>query len=173
MRCWGSERIWRKKFIDIKKKSREKWLKKGYSITKEFFVAFKDCSPQTQIIELEIKLGTVVSSPIELDKCCKEFYTKLYVGGANKEGFGEAREALLRVWKEKILEQMKRKLAQPITIDELHLALEVMAKIKTPRLDGVVTEFFLNRWFVIGKEYIKMVQTSILRSTFHWESQKG
>jgi hypothetical protein len=65
-------------------------MEKGYSITKEFFVAFKERSPQTQIIELEIKLGTVVSSPIKLDKCCKEFYTKLYVGGANKEGFGEA-----------------------------------------------------------------------------------
>jgi hypothetical protein len=37
---------------------------------------------------------------------------------------------------------MKRKLAQPITIDELHLTLEAMAKAKTPRLDGVVTEIF-------------------------------
>jgi hypothetical protein len=42
-------------------KSKEKSLKKGYSIIKEFFVAFKEHSPQIQIIKLEIKLGTVVS----------------------------------------------------------------------------------------------------------------
>ncbi len=72
----------------------------------------------------------MVSSPIELDKFYKKFCTKLYVGGVNKESFGEARKALLRVWKDKILEQMKRKLVQPITIDELHLTLEIMAKAK-------------------------------------------
>jgi hypothetical protein len=52
---------------------------------------------------------------------------------------------------------MKRKLVQPITIDELHLTLEIMAKAKTPRLNGVVMEFFLNMWSIIGKEYTKMV----------------
>jgi len=39
----------------------------------------------------------MVSSLIELDKCCKKIYTKLYVGEVDKEGFGEAREAFLRV----------------------------------------------------------------------------
>jgi len=108
-----------KKKIDIKLKSKEKLLKKGYSIIKEFFVAFKERSPQTQITKLEVKLGTMVSSPIELDKCYKKIYTKLYVGGTNKEGFGEVKKAFLKVWKEKIPKQMKRKLAQHITIDEL------------------------------------------------------
>jgi len=52
----------------------------------------------------------VVSSPIELDKFYKIFCTKLYLGGVNKESSGEDRKAFLRVWKDKILEQMKRKL---------------------------------------------------------------
>jgi hypothetical protein len=68
---------------------------------------------------------------------------------------------------------MKRKLAQPIIVDELHLALEAMAKGKTRGLNGVVMEFFLNMWSVIGKEYIEMVQTSILRRHFPLGVTKG
>jgi hypothetical protein len=45
----------------------------------------------------------MVSSLIELNKCCKEFYTKLYVSEADKEGFGEARKGFLRVLKDKFL----------------------------------------------------------------------
>jgi hypothetical protein len=48
-----------------------------------------------------------------------------------------------------------------------------MVKGKTPRLDGVVTKFFLNMWSIIGKEYIKMVQTSILIRHFPPRITKG
>jgi hypothetical protein len=39
----------------------------------------------------------MVSSLIELDKCCKKFYTKLYATEVDKEGFGEVRKTFLRV----------------------------------------------------------------------------
>jgi hypothetical protein len=68
---------------------------------------------------------------------------------------------------------MKRKLAQPIIADELHLALDAIAKGKTSRLDGVVMDFFLDMWSIIGKEYTEMVQTSILRRHFPLGVTKG
>jgi hypothetical protein len=81
----------------------------------------------------------MVSSPIELNKCCKELCSKLYASEIDKEGSGKTRKAFPRVLKDKILEQMKRKLAQPIIEEELHSSLEAMAKGKTMKPDGVVT----------------------------------
>jgi len=99
----------------------------------------------------------MVSSLVELNKCYKELYTKLYVGEANKKGFGDIRKTFQRVLKDKIPKQMKWKLTQSITEYELHSTLEVMAKRKTIRPDGVVMEFFFNIWLVIGKEYTEMI----------------
>jgi hypothetical protein len=48
-----------------------------------------------------------------------------------------------------------------------------MVKGKTMGLDGVVMKFFLNMWSIIGKEYTKMVQTTILRRYFPLGVTKG
>jgi len=99
----------------------------------------------------------MVSSLVELNECYKELYSKLYVGEAKKEGFGNIRKTFQKVLKDKIPKQMKWKLTQSITEYELHSTLEAMAKGKTTRPDGVVMEFFFNIWLVTGKEYIEMV----------------
>jgi hypothetical protein len=48
-----------------------------------------------------------------------------------------------------------------------------MAKGKAPRPDGVIVEFFLYMWLVIGKEYMKMIQDSIVKGNFLLGLQEG
>ncbi|CAK9857665.1 unnamed protein product [Sphagnum jensenii] len=40
---------------------------------------------------------------------------------------------------------------------EIRLALEAMAKGKAPGPNGIIVEFFLSMWLVIGREYTKMI----------------
>ncbi len=54
----------------------------------------------------------------------------------------------------------------PITEDELWFTLKDMVKGKTPRPNGVIVEFFLCKWSVIGKKYMKMIQKSIVNGSF-------
>jgi hypothetical protein len=44
-----------------------------------------------------------------------------------------------------------------MTKEELRITLETLARDKTFKLDGMVIEYFLWMWKVIGKEYTKMI----------------
>jgi hypothetical protein len=44
-----------------------------------------------------------------------------------------------------------------MTEEELRITLETLARDKTFKLDGMVTEYFLWTWKFIGKEYTKMI----------------
>jgi hypothetical protein len=65
---------------------------------------------------------------------------------------------------------MKKRLFKP----ELRLALEAMAKGKAPRPNGIIVEFFLSMWLVIGhQEYTKMIHDAILNDYFPHNVTRG
>jgi hypothetical protein len=57
---------------------------------------------------------------------------------------------------------MKKRLFKP----ELRLPLEAMAKGKALGPNGIIVEFFLSMWSIIGKEYTKMIHDAILNDYF-------
>jgi hypothetical protein len=57
---------------------------------------------------------------------------------------------------------MERRLATPIIEEELWSILEAMVKGKTPGPNGVIMEFFFYMWSITCKEYMKMIQDSIV-----------
>jgi hypothetical protein len=75
--------------------------------------------------------------------------------------------------KDQILVLMKRRLVGPIIEEELWSILEAMTKGKAPRLEGVIVEFFLCMWSIISKEYMKMIQNSIMNGNFPLGVTKG
>ncbi len=75
--------------------------------------------------------------------------------------------------KDQILVLMKRKLVVPIIEEELWSTLNAMAKGKAPRPNGVIVEFFLYMWLVMGQKYTKMIQDSIMNDIFFLRLQKG
>jgi hypothetical protein len=103
---------------------------------------------------------------IEIGERCRNFYARLYARQAIGNNNREAKEGFLSCMKDQILVLMKRRLATPIIKEELWFVLEAMVKGKTPTLDGVIVEFFLCKWLVIGKEYMKMIEDFIINDNF-------
>jgi hypothetical protein len=64
---------------------------------------------------------------------------------------------------------MKKRVFKP----EIGLALEAMAKGKAPGPNGIIVEFFLSMWLVIGREYTKMIHDAILNDYFPHNFTRG
>jgi len=114
----------------------------------------------------------VVSFQVGLEAWCKEFYSKLHIKEACDTNFVEIKNDFLRILKNKIHEQMKCNLTQPITKAKL-VTLNAMAKGKGLGPNGVVVEVFQRVWLAIGIGYIKMVQSSIQKGRFPLRVTKG
>jgi hypothetical protein len=65
----------------------------------------------------------------------------------------EIRRLSLRNLTNRIDDIKKRILANPINEKELHITLETLAKDKALNPNGVVFEFFLSLWDIIGRKY--------------------
>jgi len=155
-----------KKIYDLNRRSRVKWLRKSHEATKEFFVTFKECGLHSLITELEDDQGQNIFLATKIDEWCRNFYVRLYAKQVTSDNNREAKEAFLSYMKDQIFVLMKRRLTTPIIKEELWFALEAMVKGKAPELDGVIVEFFLCKWPIIGKEYMKMIKNCIVNDSF-------
>jgi hypothetical protein len=63
------------------------------------------------------------------------------------------RRLSLRNLTNRIHDSKKRTLVIPMNEKELHVTLEALAKDEALNLDGVVFEFFLSLWDIIGRKY--------------------
>jgi hypothetical protein len=155
-----------KKFYDLNRRSRVKWLGKGHETIKELFVAFKEHGPRSLIIELENDQGRNIFSTTKISERCRKLYVRLYARQTIGDNNKKTKEVFLNCMKDQIPMLMKRRLATPITEKELWSILEVMVKGKALRPDGLIVEFFFCMWSIIGKEYMKMIQDSIVNNNF-------
>jgi hypothetical protein len=72
----------------------------------------------------------------------------------------------LRYLSDKLSPEMKRRLRAPIQLGELKAAIDNMCTGKSLGPDGIVLEFYREFWQLIGEEYLRMVQLSILNERF-------
>lgn len=74
----------------------------------------------------------------------------------------EVQNHTLSYVKDMLSDEAKMTLANPITYDEFFMALKGMAKGKSLTPDGIILEFYIEYWSLIGKEYWEMIKSSIL-----------
>ncbi len=120
---------------------------------KGVFVVIKKHELHSSITKLKTKDGPSIATPKELKDCCKRFYSKLYKRQPNDSNMDEIRRLSLRKLTNRIHDIKKRMLTNPMNEKELHITLEALAKDKALNLGGVIFEFFLSLWDIIGRKY--------------------
>jgi hypothetical protein len=52
-------------------------------------------------------------------------------------------------------------LAKPLSKEELYLVMKALANGKSLSLDGIIVEFYKYFWYLIGEDFLKMIQATI------------
>ncbi len=120
---------------------------------KGVFVVIKEHELHSSITKLKTKDGASIATLEELRDCCKRFFSKLYKRQPNDSNMDEIRRLSLRNLTNRIHVIKKKMLANPMNEKELHITLEILAKDKAFNPNGVVFEFFLSLWDIIGRKY--------------------
>lgn len=122
--------------------ARMRWKFFDDTVAKEFFNAVKE-RPQTSVItELEDESGVLVSDRAEVERVCVSFYSKLYTVEESSREIAAAQEETLAKLSPRLTDDMRCKLARPLTKPELQRACKPMAKNKSPGPDGIAIKFF-------------------------------
>lgn len=147
-------------------RGRVKWLQVGGKCSKEFFQVFRQKSSAAHTTALEDEWGQIQTNQTALGQVCHEYYKKLYTSREPPLVVEEVQLQALRCVKDVVSRKAKSTLGSPITLHELHDAMEEMAIGKSPGLDGIILDFFKIFWDVIGFDYWSMINLSIPEGRF-------
>ena len=125
-------------------RSRAPWVEEGESTSAYLFRIEGKQAAKRWISALRESGGTIVSSPADLRSSFLPFYTDLFLASPTDPS---ARAALLRSLTSRA---QSASCEGHITLGEATLALRVMARRKSPGLDGLPCEFYLKFWHVLG-----------------------
>lgn len=87
-----------------------------------------------------------------------DFYSTLYTSRTETPEQEIASHEFIRRLSDEVPHDAKEKLKQTITEPKLHQALVEMALNKNPGLDGFITEFYKEYWYLIGEDFTAMIQ---------------
>jgi hypothetical protein len=128
---------------------------------------------KTLISILKDEDGNVVFRKEDLKILCCYFYKKLYQGKEETLEQIEMKVKVLESLPNFFSNELNARLVMPISMKELHLATNSMAKNKSPCPIGVVVEFYLFLGEVIGEEFSQMVKVTMQVGCFLKGVNKG
>jgi len=151
-------------------RSRIKWQQVGDKCSKEFFRLVRLKNIQAAISEFKDRQCRCFTKKEELEKITKNFYEVLYGHkDISEDALTKAMEGVLATFTNVINEALRKE----ITENELHEAVNSMAKGKAPVHDGVPVEFFQTMWPTIGKDFHLMIKKNIEDKQLHEGVTKG
>lgn len=101
-------------------------------------------------------LGQVTQNPQEINNIFKNFYTDLYRQEQHPKQ-SEIDDFLQKLELPKLSKEQANMLDNPLTLEELHKALEGMSNNKSPGQDGFPAEFYKHFWQLLSPLYHKVV----------------
>jgi hypothetical protein len=146
-----------------KVRSRAKWCLFGDKLTAEFFRAVRETPNNSSITELKDSQGNIQHDREALETICTDYYSQLYTQVDETPQALLDRASILDCVTCRFTPQMVQQLEEPLTKQELHVALLQMAKALSPGPDGISTEFYYRFWDLIGDEFTEMVLCSIFQ----------
>ena len=129
---------------------RTKWNMKGDKGKREFFSMMKQKNSHVGIKQLRKDNGMLMHDPDEMHAIAIDFYQKLQT---SEEQSFEARKGKQEIWasvNNMVTEEMRNKLQEPLNITKIIEAVQALPKKSCPREDGLLPEFYINKWELIN-----------------------
>ncbi len=109
----------------------------------------KECESKAYISAIKSSDDQVTTNPVAINDIFKGFYTNLYKAETD---FDEpiCKQYLDKLELPRISQIDKESLEAPLSLEELHVSLKSLQKGKSPGLDGLPPELYLEIWDLVG-----------------------
>lgn len=97
---------------------------------------------------------------------CSGFYSRLYSRQEPNQQQSTNQQDILSLVSNQLSSHMTHLLADPLTVEELHMALKQMAHGRSPGPDSITAKFFYRFWDLLRDDFTKMVQDSVAQGRF-------
>ncbi len=124
-------------------------LKEEYDLKERMNERLKECESKAYISAIKSSDDQVTTNPVAINDIFKGFYTNLYKAETD---FDEpiCKQYLDKVELPRISQIDKESLEAPLSLEELHVSLKSLQKGKSPGLDGLPPELYLEIWDLVG-----------------------
>ncbi len=126
----------------------------------------KECESKAYISAIKSSDDQVTTNPVAINDIFKGFYTNLYKAETD---FDEpiCKEYLDKLELPRISQMDKESLEAPLSLEELHVSLKSLQKGKSPGLDGLPPELYLEIWDLVGILMLNSFNFAIEHGVFH------
>ncbi len=126
----------------------------------------KECESKAYISSIKSLDDQVTTNPVAINDIFKGFYTNLYKAETDFD------EPICKQYLDKLeLPQIshidKESLEAPLSLEELHVSLKSLQKGKSPGLDGIPPELYLEIWHLVGIPMLNSFNFAIEHGVFH------
>ncbi len=126
----------------------------------------KECESKAYISAIKSSDDQVTTNPVAINDIFKGFYTNLYKAETD---FDEpiCKQYLDKLELPRISQMDKESLEAPLSLEELHVSLKSLQKGKSPGLDGLPPELYLEIWDLVGILMLNSFNFAIEHGAFH------
>ncbi len=126
----------------------------------------KECESKAYISAIKSSDDQVTTNPVAINDIFKGFYTDLYKAETD---FDEpiCKQYLDKLELPRISQIDKESLEAPLSLEELHVSLKSLQKGKSPGLDGLPPELYLEIWDLVGILMLNSFNFAIEHGVFH------
>ncbi len=126
----------------------------------------KECESKAYISAIKSSDDQVTTNPVAINDIFKGFYTNLYKAETD---FDEpiCKQYLDKLELPRISQIDKESLEAPLSLEELHVSLKSLQKGKSPGLDGLPPELYLEIWDLVGILMLNSFNFAIEHGAFH------
>ena len=137
-----------------------KWARVGDICTKKFFEHHMGIRRPISINQM-LEGDNLLTSQLDLEAHILRFYETLYTKDEEVEGNSSAREDCFQYIKPKVTDEHNAELLSPLTMEEVSEAIKQLPAGKSPGVDSVPAEFYLEVWDDIKVDIFNFVAESI------------
>ena len=139
-----------------KQRSHADWLKDGDCNKRYFHCHANQRNKSNYILGLEDETGLWVEDEDRMGKVVEAYFTNKFTS-SNPTGFDEVLAGMLPT----VTTEMNMNLDQQFIGDEVLKALNEMAPLTAPGLDGMLPIFYKTFWHIIGSDVMNVVLTTL------------
>lgn len=155
------EKLERKEIEGNEIRSRAEWIEKGEKSTKYFYDLERERGQSKQVTEIRDSGGVIHRDREHVCGVVRDLYERLYTAEPTDE---VEVDRIIGEIVNSLTDEESDRLSTPLTEGEYSQALKGMNKNKSPGLDSLTKEFYIQLWDVVGGDLTETLNNAHMKS---------